>query len=61
MGKGKHLSASDILKTRNIARFRIPFVERAIGRLKTLGKLSKSNTISLNVKPLANQMINGFL
>ena len=53
-GKGKHLSASDIQKTKSIAHFRI-HVERAIGRLKTFRILS--NTMPLNVKPLANQML----
>lgn len=53
-GKGKHLSPSEILKTKNIARFGI-HVERAIGRLKTFHMLS--NVMPLNIKPLADQML----
>lgn len=53
-GKGKYLSASEILRTRNIAKFRI-HVERAIGRLKTFHMLS--NTMPTNLKPLADQML----
>ncbi|XP_062577471.1 uncharacterized protein LOC134239316 [Saccostrea cucullata] len=53
-GKGKHLSASDIIKTKNIAHFRI-HVERAIGRLKTFQILS--NTMPLNLKHVANQIL----
>lgn len=48
----QHLTS--LIKTRNTPRFRI-HVEKAIGRLKSFGILS--NTISLDVKPLANQMI----
>lgn len=53
-GKGKHLLAADIRRTRSIAKFRI-HVERAIGRLKTYKILS--HTMPLKLKPLANQIL----
>ena len=53
-GKGRYLSASDIKKTKNIARLRI-HVERAIERLKNYRILS--NTMSIKLKPLANQTL----
>ncbi|XP_033724574.1 uncharacterized protein LOC117314614 [Pecten maximus] len=53
-GKGKRLNASEIKKTRNIAKLRI-HVERAIERLKNFHSLS--NTMPLSCKPVANQML----
>ncbi|XP_062597541.1 uncharacterized protein LOC134258963 [Saccostrea cucullata] len=53
-GKGKHLTAHDILKTKKIAKLRI-HVERAIGRLKNYKILS--HTIPLKIKPLCNQIL----
>jgi hypothetical protein len=53
-GKGKHLTASDVLKTKKIAKLRI-HVERAIGRLKNYKILS--HTMPLKMKPLYNQIL----
>ncbi|KAK3084023.1 hypothetical protein FSP39_006910 [Pinctada imbricata] len=53
-GKGKRLTSADIIKTKNIARLRI-HVERAIERLKNFRILS--NTMPLNLKPVANQVL----
>lgn len=53
-GKGKHLTAHDVLKTKKIAKLRI-HVERAIGRLKNYKILS--HTIPLKIKPLCNQIV----
>lgn len=53
-GKGKRLNAMELKKTKNIARLRI-HVERAIRRLKTFHMMS--DTMPLNVKPVANQAL----
>jgi hypothetical protein len=53
-GKGKTLTKGEIRETRQIAVLRI-HVERAIRRLKLFKLLS--NTMPLNMKPLANQML----
>ena len=53
-GKGKRLNVSEILRTRQIARFRI-HVERAIQRLKCYRMAS--NTMPLSYKPIASQII----
>ena len=53
-GKGKRLTSSDVIKTKNIARLRI-HVERAIGRMKNFKILS--TTMPLNLKPVANQIL----
>jgi hypothetical protein len=53
-GKGKMLTKGDIRETKKIAALRI-HVERAIRRLKLFKLLG--NTLPLNMKPLANQML----
>ncbi len=53
-GKGKTLNQSEILKTRNIASFRIQ-LERAIARMKNFKILSK--TINFHFLPLMYQTL----
>ncbi|XP_076105988.1 uncharacterized protein LOC143074392 [Mytilus galloprovincialis] len=59
-GKGKRLSAADVVKTKSIAKHRI-HVERSIRRLKLFRMLSQ--VMDIKFKPLANQMVkvSGFI
>ncbi|XP_061170921.1 uncharacterized protein LOC133180406 [Saccostrea echinata] len=53
-GKGKRLNASEIRRTRQIAKLRI-HVERAIQRLKSYKLLS--GILPINLKPIASQIL----